>query len=93
MLRRVPPNDWYGLRVDATRRSQRVWYDVNAEFGRDLLGLGILAGAVFAVGAWTTDDADLAAVAVCLLYVIGLLVLMVRGTRNARRLAETERAP
>ena len=43
MLRRVPPNPIYGLRVPATFRDERVWYDANAASGRDMLFLGIVA--------------------------------------------------
>lgn len=40
MLRRVPPNAWYGLRVAATFEDDSVWYEANARSGRDLLLLG-----------------------------------------------------
>lgn len=41
LLRRIPPNPIYGLRVPATFRDEQVWYDANAASARDLLWLGI----------------------------------------------------
>ncbi len=40
MLRRVKPNEWYGLRVPATFADESVWYDANAMSGRDMLIVG-----------------------------------------------------
>jgi len=40
LLRRVPPNALYGLRVPATFADEWVWYEANARSGRDLLALG-----------------------------------------------------
>jgi len=40
ILRRVPPNPIYGLRVPATFADEWVWYEANARSGRDLLVLG-----------------------------------------------------
>jgi len=42
MLRRVPPNGIYGLRVPATCADERVWYEANARTGRDFLVLGVV---------------------------------------------------
>lgn len=42
ILRRVPPNPFYGLRVPATFRDENVWYDANAAAGRDMVVLGVL---------------------------------------------------
>ena len=40
ILRRIPPNPLYGLRVPATYKDEQVWYDANAASGRDLGVLG-----------------------------------------------------
>jgi hypothetical protein len=45
MRRRVSPNGWYGFRVLATLSDERVWYAVNAHFGRRLLVVGIVIAA------------------------------------------------
>src|SRR5687767_9346648 len=42
MLRRVPPNRWYGLRVPSTSADQWVWYEANAMAGRDMVIVGLL---------------------------------------------------
>jgi hypothetical protein len=41
LLRRVPPNGFYGLRVPATFKDEQVWYDANAASGRDFVLLGL----------------------------------------------------
>ena len=40
ILRRIPPNPLYGLRVPATYRDEQVWYDANAASGRDFAIFG-----------------------------------------------------
>ena len=42
LLRRVPPNAFYGLRVPATYADVWVWYEANALAGRDMVALGVL---------------------------------------------------
>ena len=42
LLRRIPPNAFYGLRVPATYADEWVWYEANALAGRDMVALGVL---------------------------------------------------
>lgn len=42
ILRRVPPNHLYGLRVRATFANEEVWYEANAASGWDLAWLGVV---------------------------------------------------
>ena len=42
VLRRVPPNHFYGFRVPATHRDRSVWYDVNAAAGWEFIALGAI---------------------------------------------------
>ena len=41
ILRKVPPNAWYGVRLPSTFADPRVWYAVNARSGRDFIVLGL----------------------------------------------------
>jgi uncharacterized membrane protein len=41
ILRLVPRNSFYGLRIPPTCNSESVWYDANALCGRHLLTLGL----------------------------------------------------
>jgi uncharacterized membrane protein len=86
MLRRVPPNDFYGLRVPATIRDERVWYDANAASGRDMALFGmfvVLFGLVppwlgwSGVSHWLTWSA---------VVVGGAVLTAVVGWRRANRL-------
>lgn len=42
VLRWVPPNRFFGLRVPATLRNESVWYDANALSGRHFILFGLL---------------------------------------------------
>ena len=42
ILRWIPQNRFYGLRIPATCGNKSVWYDANALCGRHLLLLGLL---------------------------------------------------
>ena len=42
VLRKVPPNKWYGLRIPAAFSDETVWYEANARMGKDMLRLGVL---------------------------------------------------
>lgn len=42
MLRWIPQNRLFGLRIPATSRNESVWYDANARHGRHLVLLGLL---------------------------------------------------
>lgn len=92
MRRRVPPNDWYGLRVAATFADESVWYDANAGSGRDLLVLGLaqivvsLAPAVVRMRAETYATANIA------FLLIGTLAFAVIGIRRARLLLKARQA-
>ncbi len=47
ILRKIPPNGWYGFRVPPTLKDPALWYKVNDYAGRRLLvvGLGTSVGA------------------------------------------------
>jgi len=50
-LRRVPPNPVYGVRFRATR-DERVWYEINARAGRDLVLLGAMYLGLLGFAMW-----------------------------------------
>jgi uncharacterized membrane protein len=87
MRRRVPPNALYGLRVPATFADEWVWYEANAQSGRDLFVLGWIE-LVYAVllpllPHMTAEKYALANVAYML---VGMLGFAVIGWRRANRL-------
>lgn len=55
ILRRVPPNRWYGFRTRKTLASPEVWYPANAYSSWLLLALGVVIMLV-AVGAWNVPE-------------------------------------
>jgi uncharacterized membrane protein len=86
MLRRVPPNPLYGLRVPATFRDAQVWYDANAASGRDLLVLGIvLIVSAYVVPAIITSDMTRMILWQVIL-VGGAIAVAIIGWRRANRM-------
>lgn len=90
MARRVPPNQFYGLRVHETFKSERVWYDANVAGGRYLLLFGVvIVGAAVLMDLRGIGELTRAAVLPTLL-LVGTIAMAVRGKSIARRLAKKE---
>lgn len=85
-LQRIPPNDWYGLRIEATRRNTSVWYQANELMGRYFCRLGLSLVALAAIG-WFAfrGNTALYALAGSTALLGGLLLVAVLGIRYARR--------
>ena len=54
ILRKVPPNIWYGFRVKATLEDEAIWYPVNEYTGKWLLGVGLLTVVMAVVAFFAT---------------------------------------
>jgi len=86
VLRRVPPNPVYGLRVPATFKDEQVWYDANAASGRDLLVFGLVM-ALLAVVLPVTGIRDVAlAFTWAVVTGAGAMVVAVIGWTRANRM-------
>ena len=86
MRRRVPPNRLYGVRFPSTLADERVWYSVNERSGRDLLVVGVTVvlvalAAPLALPRW---PAELRALLVALVLVVGLAAVTVRAIRYVK---------
>lgn len=83
--RRIAPNRWYGVRLRATFADERVWYEVNAQAGRDLvlLGVAVLVLSLALVDKVPTERFVLWCGPV---FGVGSLVILVRSVRLANRL-------
>jgi hypothetical protein len=42
ILKKVPPNQWYGWRTPKAFRDEDTWYEINRYIGRDILYMGII---------------------------------------------------
>lgn len=85
MQRRVRPNGLYGVRVSATLKDERVWYEANAASGRDLVWLGIaliLAALILPLFL----KPEVYALTWAALSVVGTLGMCIRGVRRANQL-------
>jgi hypothetical protein len=87
LRRRVPPNRLYGVRTRATLSDPTVWYEANAQGGRDLLALGLvvlaMAGGLLLVPGLSEEAYVFSCVGVLVLGTVGLAV---RGWRTGERL-------
>ena len=91
VLRRVPPNPLYGLRVPATYADEWVWYEANAHSGRDLILLGVLLSIFALVLPRLPMSRETAVVSWCLVGAVGAIVLAMVGWRRANRLLRERR--
>jgi hypothetical protein len=71
ILRRVPPNKIYGVKLKATYADEWVWYEANEAGGSDFLKWGIVQIAAVLVpplflrpASWTTANLDRAGVVI-----------------------------
>ena len=88
ILKRVPPNRFYGLRVPPTGRSETVWYEANRRSGWDLLVLGALI--LSAAASVSSQPAEFQHMALRLPTAIGLVGALIKGTVVAYRLERQE---
>jgi len=92
LMRRVPPNPLYGLRVPATFKDERVWYDANAASARDMLVLGVAISLLaYVLPVFGVRDM-MYAVAWVAVAVAGMITVGVLGWTRANRMLR-ERDP
>lgn len=74
---RIPPNNWYGVRLPQTRNNPDVWYKVNAYFARRWLVLGVVLALAAIILAFLPGVNVGVYVAVCNIILIGGLILII----------------
>jgi uncharacterized membrane protein len=85
--RRVPPNQWYGVRVPATMSDRAIWYEANAVTGLDLFRLGLVLLAASLCLQLVPGLPELWYIAICIaILLVGSIRATVRGARLAGRL-------
>ena len=89
--RRVGPNGWYGLRVEATFADEWVWYEANALAGRDLLILGVLQTSLAVALPWLGVRDLPYAIANIVVQLVGPIVMAIAGVRRANALLRQRR--
>ena len=90
-LRRVPRNALYGVRFASTLSDDRIWYEINARCGRDLVGIGagylaLLAAALLFGHSWIMPFRLLGPTVVLVVALIVNTILLSRA--STRLLAE-----
>ncbi len=88
--RKVPPYRWYGLRIPVTMTDEKVWYETNAQFGRDLQKLGVVIG-VTGVVLYFLDVNILGKAAAWLVTLeVSFMAILIRGWQHANALLERQ---
>ncbi len=83
--RRIRPNHWYGVRIRETFGDEHIWYEVNAQAGRDLVVLGVVDLVVALALPTGLPPARYAGWAGAL-FGAGALIVLIRSVALARRL-------
>lgn len=88
-LRRVPRNALYGVRFASTLSDDRIWYEINARCGRELVAIGagylaLLSAALLFARSWIMP---LRLLGPTVLLVVALIVNTILLSRAARDLA------
>jgi uncharacterized membrane protein len=81
ILKKVPPNQWYGFRVPKTLSSDRIWYEANRVAGIDLcLAGGVIIGSSFVMSlAAPFLTPGIVSTAMLLVFIGSLLVAVVHS--------------
>ena len=86
LWRKIPPNNWYGFRVDATLKNPKLWYEVNAYMAKGMLALGLLTGATALVGYFITALGLVPYFVICTLVIlVGLFINLVQGFQYLKK--------
>jgi hypothetical protein len=92
MLRRIPPNPLYGLRVPATYKDEQVWYDANAASGRDFAIFGVSMTLLAFVLPAAGVRVDAFSIAWGTAFSVGAIALAVLGWLRANRMFRERQA-
>ena len=86
ILKRIPPNPFYGFRVQQTLDSPELWYKVNEYAGKRLLIVGI-ATVIVALGLYfipgITIDIYASICAVIILGLLGIFIIQIIRYMNS----------
>ena len=92
ILRKVPPNIWYGFRLPSTVNNPEIWYPANEYSAWRILWMGvsvIVAGIVgFAIPGMTAETYGLSIVVVI---ITGLIITLTQSLLYLRRLKQSWR--
>ena len=88
IARKVRPNPIYGFRIRQTLDDPRLWYEVNAFFGKQLLMVGLLQGLTSALLYFFPGlSVDAYALACLGVFVIVFSIAMVKSLKYIKTLA------
>ncbi len=89
VLRKVPMNRWYGIRLRKAFASERNWYEINAYGGKAIFWYGVALMALGWFGReWMPPATSLWAVGFLALPLLAVVPVLVAIHRFARRLPE-----
>jgi uncharacterized membrane protein len=91
VLKKIPPNPFYGWRTPKAYHSEAIWYEINRYSGRDILVLGVIqfvfTGLMLVLRFWNIKVVFTLLVPGNLLILVGgTVILMIRGFRYLKKL-------
>jgi hypothetical protein len=86
MMKKIPPNAFYGVRIPSTLRDEEAWYRANEAFGRHLMILGVLVAVLVTVLRFVPDVSSRSTALACgAVLISGLALIAFNAVMLARR--------
>ncbi|MBD2092856.1 SdpI family protein [Microcoleus sp. FACHB-1515] len=86
ILKKVPPNRWYGFRVAKTFSSELIWYAANRAAGYGLLGVGVAIALTAAATNQLTHSAEAANAINLTVFGVALTIAVIHSFSTLKRL-------
>ena len=87
--RRIPINNWYGVRLPNTMKDKDSWYETNYRAGKLLFILGLIISLVSSVFCFIISvDAVTYSIIMSLITLVGTIVLMVKSIMIANNITK-----
>lgn len=88
ILRKIPPNNWYGFRVPKTLNNPHIWYPANAYAGLCLFWASILSFVVTVTLYFVPNlSLETYAISCAVITIMGLVVAVVMSFRYLSKLS------
>ena len=86
LFRKIPPNNWYGFRVESTLNNPKLWYAANAYMAQRLLFVGLITAASALVGYYISELSVVPYFVGCtLVMLVSLFINLIQGINFLRK--------
>jgi hypothetical protein len=89
LWRKIPPNDWYGFRVQTTLENPQIWYDANAYMAQRLLIVGGLTAGAAVIGYYLPGLELVPYFVLCtVVMMVGLIINLAQGFNYLKKFSK-----